>query len=234
MTTLLLVEDEADLADAIAGELASDGYRVLRAGDGVTALKLCRSERPELVILDWMIPELDGLEVLRRLRRDPDCEAAVLMLTARGDETDRVVGLEVGADDYLTKPFGMRELKARVRALLRRIQRIRETLVADRHPEDSPLTYGPLRLIPGRFQAKLDDNPLELTRTEFALLHLLLRNPGRVFGRDYILETVWGGKYETGDRSVDNTVLRLRKKLGALGENIETVWGVGYKLRPLK
>jgi DNA-binding response OmpR family regulator len=231
MATLLLVEDAADLADAIEAELAADGYRVLRAADGLTALNLCRSERPELVILDWMIPEPDGLEVLRRLRRDPACETAVLMLTARGDETDRVVGLELGADDYLTKPFGMRELKARVRALLRRTERIRETLTADRRPEDTPLAYGPLRLTPALFQARLEDTPLELTRTEFALLHLLLRNPGRVFGRDYLLETVWGGKYETGDRSIDNAVLRLRKKLGSLGGNIETVWGVGYKLR---
>jgi DNA-binding response OmpR family regulator len=233
MTTILLVEDSTDLADAVEHELTPDGYHILRAADGVTALKLCTSEKPDLVILDWMIPELDGLEVLRRLRRDPDCEAAVLMLTARGDETDRVVGLEVGADDYLTKPFGMRELKARVRALLRRTERIRETLAADRHPEESPLAYGPLRLTPALFQARLEGNPLDLTRIEFALLHLLLRNPGRVFGRDYLLETVWGGKYETGDRSVDNTILRLRKKLGNLGENIETVWGVGYKLRPI-
>jgi len=234
MTTLLLVEDAVELADAVERELAADGYRIVRAADGITALRLCESERPELVILDWMIPEMDGLEVLRRLRQNPDCTAAVLMLTARGDETDRVVGLEVGADDYLTKPFGMRELKARVRALLRRTRRIQETLASDRRPEDSPLTYGPLKMTPVLFQARLANQALDLTRTEFALLHLLLRNPGRVFGRDYLLETVWGGKYETGDRSVDNTVLRLRKKLGALGENIETVWGVGYKLRPLK
>jgi len=234
MDTILLVEDATDLADAIARELAADGYRVVRAADGISGLRLCESERPDLVILDWMLPELDGLEVLRRLRQDPACAVAVLMLTARGDETDRVVGLELGADDYLTKPFGMKELKARVRALLRRTRRIRDTLAADRSPEDAPLAYGPLRLIPAVFQARLEDRPLDLTRTEFAFLHLLLRNPGRVFSREYLLETVWGGKYGTGDRSVDNTVLRLRKKLGSFGENIETVWGVGYKLRPLK
>ncbi len=233
MTTILLVEDEPDLADAVARELAAEGYRVVKAADGPAALQLFASENPELVILDWMLPEMDGLEVLRRLRQNPDCTVAVLMLTARSEETDRVVGLELGADDYLTKPFGMRELVARVRALLRHTRRIRETLAADRSPEESPLAYGPLRLIPSVFQAKLEDKPLELTRTEFAFLHLLLRNPGRVFSRAYLLETVWGGKYETGDRSVDNTVLRLRKKLGRIGENIETVWGVGYKLRPL-
>ncbi len=233
MNTILLVEDETDLSDAIGRELAVEGYRVVRAADGITALRLNESERPELVILDWMLPEMDGLEVLRRLRQNPDCAVAVLMLTARSEETDRVVGLELGADDYVTKPFGMRELVARVRALLRRTQRIRETLAADRSPEESPLAYGPLRLTPSVFQAKLGEKPLELTRTEFAFLQLLLRNPGRVFSRAYLLEMVWGGKYGTGDRSVDNTVLRLRKKLGRLGENIETVWGVGYKLRPM-
>jgi DNA-binding response OmpR family regulator len=222
------------LADAIDRKLAAEGYRVVRAADGVTALRLCGSEHPDLVILDWMLPEVDGLEVLRRLRQNPDCVTAVLMLTARSEETDRVVGLELGADDYLTKPFGMRELLARVRALLRRAQRIRDTLAADRRPEDSPLEYGPLRLNPALFQVRRGDQSLELTRTEFAFLQLLLRNPGRVFSRAYLLETVWGGKYATGDRSVDNTILRLRKKLGAFGENIETVWGVGYKLRPLR
>jgi len=231
MSTILLVEDALDLAEAIDRELTVEGYRVVRAADGVTALRLHESEHPELVILDWMLPEMDGLEVLRRLRQDPACAVAVLMLTARGEETDRVVGLELGADDYLTKPFGMRELKARVRALLRRAQRIREVLAADRHPEDSPLTYGSLQLIPSTFQARLGDQPLDLTRNEFAFLHLLLRNPGRVFSRDYLLETIWGGKYEVGDRSVDNTVLRLRKKLGTLEDAIETVWGVGYRLK---
>jgi DNA-binding response OmpR family regulator len=233
MNTILLVEDSTDLADAIDRELAAEGYCVVRATDGLSALRMCESENPELIILDWMLPEMDGLEVLRRLRQNPACAVAVLMLTARGEETDRVVGLEVGADDYLTKPFGMRELKARVRALLRRGQRIRETLASDRHPEELPLTYGPLQLTPALFQTQLEDQMLDLTRTEFAFLHLLLRNPGRVFSRDYLLETIWGGKYETGDRSVDNTVLRLRKKLGRIGENIETVWGVGYKLRLL-
>ncbi|MBN1428110.1 MAG: response regulator transcription factor [Anaerolineae bacterium] len=233
MDTILLVEDALELADVIDRELTAEGYRVVRAADGVTALRVHEKEHPDLVILDWMLPEMDGLEVLRHLRQDPSCAVAVLMLTARSEEIDRVVGLELGADDYLTKPFGMRELKARVGALLRRTQRIREVLATDRHPEDSPLTYGPLQLILSTFQARLGDEPLDLTRTEFALLHLLLRNPGRVFARDYLLETIWRGKYEVGDRSVDNTILRLRKKLGVLGDEIETVWSVGYRLRPL-
>jgi DNA-binding response OmpR family regulator len=234
MTTILLVEDALELADVIDRELTAERYRVLRAADGVTALRLHEAEHPDLVILDWMLPEMDGLEVLRCLRQNPACMVAVLMLTARAEETDRVIGLELGADDYLTKPFGMRELKARVGALLRRARRIEEVLVADRHPEDAPLAHGSLQLLPGAFQARLGDQPLDLTRTEFALLQLLLRNPGRVFNRDYLLETVWCGKYEVGDRSVDNAILRLRKKLGTLGDDIETVWSVGYRLRPLR
>jgi len=158
----------------------------------------------------------------------------VLMLTARSEETDRVIGLEVGADDYLTKPFSMRELVARVHALLRRIEHVQAVLAADRSNDTSPVCYGPLRLDPSGYRATLEGAPLDLTRTEFDLLHLLLRNPGRAFSRSYLLDTVWGENYVTGDRSVDNAILRLRKKLGALGNGIETVWGVGYRLVPEK
>jgi DNA-binding response OmpR family regulator len=152
------------------------------------------------------------------------------MLTARAEEVDRVVGLEVGADDYLTKPFGMRELIARVRALLRRHARVAEMLAADRTEASDALQFGPLTLDPAARHARLDDAPLELTRTEFGLLHLLLRNPGRAFSRAYLHDAVWGEPAVEGDRSVDNAILRLRKKLGPLGEAIETVWGVGYRL----
>src|SRR5262249_26961759 len=199
------------------------------AFDGLTALGLHASEHPDLVILDWMLPGLDGLEVLRRLRQS--APTPVLMLTARGEETDRVVGLEVGADDYLTKPFGMRELIARVRALLRRAELIAQTLNADRSDGGEVLTRSSLRLDPAAHLAMLDGAPIELTPTEFALLHLLLRSPGRAFSRVYLLDTVWQEAYVGGDRSVDNVVLRLRRKLGSLGEEIETVWGVGYRLR---
>jgi DNA-binding response OmpR family regulator len=153
------------------------------------------------------------------------------MLTARGEEADRVIGLEVGADDYLTKPFSMRELVARVRALLRRAELIRQTLLEDQAGDDRMLTLGPLQLEPAAHQAVLDGAVLDLSPTEFALLHLLLRSPGRAFSREYLLDTVWREQYVGGDRSVDNVVLRLRKKLGPLGEHIETVWGVGYRLR---
>ncbi|MGD9101527.1 MAG: response regulator transcription factor [Anaerolineae bacterium] len=229
MTTLLLVEDTLDLARVIIAELENAGYQVLHAADGQTALDLHAAHQPELVILDWMLPQLDGLEVLRRLRQTSP--TPVLMLTARGEEIDRVVGLEVGADDYLTKPFSMRELLARVRALLRRVELMRQTLQADRHGDDAPITRGPLALDPTAHQATLGGETLDLSRTEFALLHLLLRNPGRAFSRAYLLDTVWGENYVAGDRSVDNAVLRLRKKLGPLGQDIETVWGVGYRLR---
>ena len=229
MTKILLVEDALDLAEVIARDLRAEGYEVLHAADGLTALQLHAKHEPALVILDWMLPKLDGLEVLRQIRQS--APTPVLMLTARTEETDRVVGLEVGADDYLTKPFGMRELIARVHALLRRIERVQAIREADREPEREVLRYAGLTLDPQGYEALLEGASLELTRTEFGLLHLLLRNPGRVFSRNYLLDTVWEQNYIAGDRSVDNAILRLRRKLGPLGEAIETVWGVGYRLR---
>ena len=229
MTTILLVEDATDLAQVIVRELEAVGYEVVHAVDGVAALEMHARHQPGLVILDWMLPRLDGLEVLRQIRQNS--AVPVLMLTARDEEADRVIGLEVGADDYLTKPFSMRELIARVRALLRRIERVQQILETDRAGAAAALTYGPLRLDPAAYRATLDEDPLDLTRTEFELLHLLLRNPGRAFSRTYLLDMVWGETYVTGDRSVDNAILRLRRKLGDLGEAIETVWGVGYRLK---
>jgi DNA-binding response OmpR family regulator len=228
MTTILLVEDAKDLAQVVQRELEATGYTVLVAHDGLEALRIHADHHPDLVILDWMLPRLDGLEVLRRIRHAS--AIPILMLTARGEETDRVIGLEVGADDYLTKPFSMRELVARVRALLRRIERVQEIIAADQDPGVDTLTYGPLQLDPQAYRATLRGQPLDLTRTEFDLLHLLLRNPGRAFSRSYLMDTVWGQAYVGGDRSVDNAVLRLRRKLGQVGEAIETVWGVGYRL----
>ncbi|HLI90012.1 MAG TPA: response regulator transcription factor [Ktedonobacteraceae bacterium] len=230
MITVLLVEDEYDLAQVIIRELEVNGYRVLHASDGLTALRLHEREQPALVVLDWMLPRLDGLTVLRQLRQKSS--TPVLMLTARDEEADRVVGLELGADDYLTKPFSMREFIARVHALLRRAEMVQQILSADQQKTDGHLGHGPLHLDADAHQATLAGQPLDLSPTEFALLHLLLRSPGRAFSRAYLLDTVWGETYVGGDRSVDNTVLRLRKKLGAVGEDIETVWGIGYRLRP--
>ena len=230
MTKILLVEDAYDLAKMIISELEAEGYHVFHMCDGVSALEAHTKEQPSLVILDWMLPELDGLEVLRRIRQTSS--TPVLMLTARGQETDRVVGLELGADDYLTKPFSMRELIARVRALLRRVQVIQQILLADQNVGDVPLTYDRLYLNPDSHLVTIDSVPIELSPIEFALLHLFIRSPGRAFSRTYLLDTIWGETYVGGDRSVDNTILRLRKKLGTVGENIEAVWGIGYKFRP--
>ena len=177
MPTILLVEDAEDLARVIRREMEDAGYRVLLAADGATGLQTFRSHAPDLVILDWMLPKVDGLTVLREIRADSP--VPVLMLTARKEEADRVIGLEVGADDYLTKPFSMRELVARVRALLRRLEHVEEILENDRTRHAAVLIHGPLRLDPEGYRALLDGEPLDLTRTEFDLLHLLLRNPGR-------------------------------------------------------
>ena len=226
---VLLVEDERALAQVIVRELDAAGYQVYHAIDGLSALELHGQKAVDLVLLDWMLPHLNGLDVLRRLRQNS--ATPVLMLTARGEEADRVIGLEVGADDYLTKPFSMRELVARVRALLRRTELIKQTLNSDRRDAQETLKRGPLQLNPRTHQATLNGALLDLSPTEFALLQLLLRSPGRAFSRAYLIETLWSETYIGGDRSVDNAVLRLRKKLGELGEAIETVWGVGYRLR---
>jgi DNA-binding response OmpR family regulator len=227
VTTLLLIEDALDLAQMVVSELQADGYHVLHAADGQNGFQTFQREHPDMVILDWMLPELDGLEVLRRIRQES--AVPVLMLTARQEEIDRVIGLEVGADDYLTKPFGMRELLARVHALLRRIENVQSIVNADRASCERLLTCGALRLDPQAYQAWLEETPLDLTRTEFDLLCLLVRNPGRTFSRTYLLDTVWGENYIPGDRSVDNAILRLRKKLGNFGDSVETVWGIGYR-----
>jgi DNA-binding response OmpR family regulator len=230
MATILLVEDEVELARVITRELVSAGFGVMHVLDGEAALQCLGGdgEAPDVVVLDWMLPGIDGLEVLRRLRQHS--ALPVLMLTARAEEVDRVIGLEVGADDYLSKPFGSRELIARVRALLRRHERLQEMLADDRAEGTATLSLGPLLVDPTAHSARLHGEPLDLTRTEFGLLHLLLRNKGRAFSRAYLHDAVWGEPAVEGDRSVDNSVLRLRKKLGDLGDSIETVWGVGYRL----
>jgi DNA-binding response OmpR family regulator len=229
VTTILIVEDASDLAQVIRRELAACGYTVSLCGNGLEAVAQILRCPPDLIILDWMLPGIDGLEVLRRTR--PHSAVPVLMLTARGEEADRVIGLELGADDYLTKPFSMRELVARVRALLRRAERLEQLLAEDRQITATALHWRGVTIDPLAYTCELDGRDLQLTRTEFDLLQLFVRNPNRVFTRDYLLETVWGQKSMEGDRSVDNAILRLRKKLGALGDWIEAVRGLGYRLR---
>jgi DNA-binding response OmpR family regulator len=229
MAKILLIEDTRELAVSIQRELTHNGHEVRTAFDGKEGLALFRKDAPDLVILDWMLPELDGLSVLRQIR--VESEVPILMLSARGEAVDRVIGLEVGADDYLSKPFSFRELLARVHALLRRMSMIERTISKDREPAEAPLTYGPIKLDPATRTVHEGSTPLDLSRLEFDLLTLFLTNPGRVFSRAYLIETIWDETYLPGDRSVDNVILRLRGKLGQAGEAIETVWGVGYRLR---
>jgi DNA-binding response OmpR family regulator len=226
MALILVVEDEAAMNDLIRAELEAEGHVVRQAHDGPTALKLAREQVPQLVILDWMLPGLDGLSVCRQLRQD--YLMPIIMLTARSEEVDRVLGLEVGADDYLVKPFGVRELLARARAALRRVE-----LEARRSKPsagaDEAIVHGPLRVELGSHRATLNGTELALTPKEFELLHLFAANPGRAFNREFLIERIWGGDYEGFDRAVDNHIRRLRQKLGDFGDKIATVWGVGYR-----
>jgi DNA-binding response OmpR family regulator len=228
-TKILIIEDTTELARTVQRELEREGYQVSMATDGQSGLEKFVAVQPDLVLLDWKLPVMDGLEVLRRIRQVS--AVPVLMLTARQEEIDRVIGLEVGADDYLTKPFGMRELIARIHALLRRLEHVQQILAEDRTAAaiSDTLTYQGLALNATTHEVFLAGEPVDLTRTEFSLLHLFLRNPGVVFNRDYLLDTIWGVKATPGDRSVDSAIVRLRKKLGPLGERVETVWGVGYR-----
>ena len=225
MGTILVAEDERDLNNLVRRHLEDEGHRVVQVFDGPAALQAVQQEPPDLVILDWMLPRLDGLEVCRRIRRDSI--VPILMLTARSEEIDRVLGLEVGADDYLTKPFGVRELLARVRAILRRVELLRDAGASEAAPP--VLVAGPLRVDLGERAVSVGGRPVELTPKEFDLLALLIRHPGRAFARDYLIERVWGYDAAGSDRTVDTHVLRLRKKLGPVGERIETVWAIGYR-----
>ena len=230
MAAILIAEDERDLNNLVRRHLEDEGHRVTQAFDGPGAVLAVQQEHPDLVILDWMLPRLDGLEVCRRVRRES--VVPILMLTARSDEVDRVLGLEMGADDYLTKPFSIRELLARVRAMLRRVDLLREGSFAEATPP--VLESGPLRVDLGQHVVTVEGRAVELTPKEFDLLVMLVRHPGRAFGRDYLVEKVWGYDYSGFDRTVDTHILRLRKKLGQVGERIETVWGIGYRFAARK
>ena len=226
MASILVVEDEAGLNDLIRAELEAEGHDVRQAHDGLTALQLVKLEAPQLVILDWMLPGLDGLSVCRQLRQEH--LMPIIMLTARSEEVDRVLGLEVGADDYLVKPFGMRELLARTRAALRRVELdAKRTQSAD--GIDKVIVHGPLRIEPQSHRVTLEGVDVALTPKEFDLLLLFAANPGRAFHRQFLIERIWGGDFDGFDRAVDNHIRRLRQKLGDFGEKITTVWGVGYR-----
>jgi len=229
MTSILIVEDERNLSNLIRRNLEDEGYHVSQVFDGPSALDAVAAREPDLLILDVMLPGIDGLQVCRKLRQRSI--VPVLMLTARAEEIDRVLGLEVGADDYLTKPFSMRELTARVRAILRRVEMMRAASAPSR---EEVLTLAGLHLDPATREATLGEQPLELTPKEFALLYLLVRHPGRVFSRAYLLDEIWGYSSEAYDRTVDTHVYRLRQKLGTESEiaaRIVAVRGVGYKFQ---
>jgi DNA-binding response OmpR family regulator len=224
---LLLVEDTIPLAEILKKELLTAGFTIEHTSSGNEAVALHEELQPDLIILDWMLPDIDGLEVLKTIRSNSN--TPVIMLTAKSEEIDRILGLEIGADDYITKPFSVRELIARIHAIQRRIELVNSQLEADRNPEESPIILDNLGLYPMTHHVKIDDNEIALSRTEFDLLHLFMRNPNRVFSRPYLIETIWEEQFIEGDRSVDNLILRLRKKIKNYGERIETVWGVGYR-----
>ena len=229
---LLVVEDDDDLRPALARRLAEAGYDVATAATGPDALAAVAERVPDLVVLDVMLPGLDGVEVCRRLRADHPL-LYILMLTARADELDRVVGLEVGADDYVTKPFSVQEVVARIRAALRRVRTVRERLAAG--PDDdaeAAIEAGPLRIDPARREVTVGGEPVHLTVREFDLLLFLARHPDRPFTRTGLLREIWGITYEGYDRTIDSHVQRLRAKIEADAGNpefVRTVWGVGYK-----
>jgi DNA-binding response OmpR family regulator len=225
---VLVVDDERNLAELLQGYLQADGFDVLTAADGLAALELVRSHNPDVVVLDVMLPELDGLEVCRRLRQFSD--AYVVMLTARAEEVDKLLGLAVGADDYLTKPFSPRELLARVKAMLRRPR----TGGAPGGELPPPRQFDDLSIDEARHEVLLSGQSVELTAREFELLTTLAGQPGRVFTRLQLLERVWGDAYYD-DHVVDVHVANLRKKLGddpARPRFVETVRGVGYRFGP--
>ncbi len=220
--TVLVVEDETSIAEAVAARLRSEGFAVEIAADGLAAVEACERLRPSLVVLDLMLPGLDGLEVCRRIQRDRP--VPVLMLTARDSETDLVVGLAVGADDYLAKPFSARELTARVHALLRRVERTPDQVAG------APLRLGSIEVdLEGRHVHR-DGAEVHLTPTEFELLAYLAKRPGRVFAREQLLGEVWGYRDGCGARTVDSHVRALRRKLGS--DAVRTVHGVGYGAGP--
>jgi DNA-binding response OmpR family regulator len=232
MATILLVDDERNLITLLRGTLEREGYTVLEAFDGLTALGIARRHSVDLVVLDVMLPDLDGIEVCRQIREFSD--AYVVMLTARVEEIDKIVGLSVGADDYVTKPFSPRELAARIRALLRRPRLSQMTQAWPDADVPAPRQLGDLLIDEARHEATLSGQPLTLTVREFSLLLVLSGHPGRVFTRTQLLERVWGDEFYD-DHVVDVHVANLRRKLSDDPANprfIETVRGVGYRFGP--
>ncbi len=223
-TKILVVDDEQDIRELVELNLSRDGYEILTCESGTDALDLARSRLPDLIVLDLMLPDIDGLEVCKALKRDSKTEhIPVIMLTARGEESDIVIGLELGADDYVTKPFSGKVLAARVRRLLRR--------TVSGNPENAMIKIHGLTIDPARREVMAGQTPITLTFTEFNILHLLARRPGLVFTRYKIVDALHGNDYLVTDRAVDVQIVSLRRKLGEFGALIETVRGVGYRCK---
>ena len=225
---VLIVEDERDIADLLRYNLQEAGFETDYVRNGADALHRAVEKTPDLILLDLMLPEVDGMIVCRLLKNDPRTKnIPVVMVTAKTAEKDRVAGLELGADDYITKPFSPREVVLRVSAVLRRLQ-------AGKHQEDTKQikTHG-LIIDLDKHQVFTENGPIDLTATEFKLITLFARSPGRVFTRDILMDVIWGQEYYGIDRTVDTHVSRLRRKLGEFGKHIETVHGVGYRFKEI-
>jgi len=217
----LIIEDESDVADLLTLNLRKAGFKTSTAADGASGLQKVRDARPDFIILDLMLPKMSGLEVCKILKTDTaTSHTPILMLTAKAEEIDRIVGLEFGADDYVTKPFSPREVVLRIRAILRRGETPEERLKA-----------GPISIDPARYEVRINGKQVHLTSIEFKLLQKLIQRRGRVQDRDRLLNEVWGYESVIDTRTVDTHVRRLREKLGKAGDAIETVRGFGYRLR---
>ena len=223
---ILVVDDEQDIQELVGYNLKREGYQVTTAFTGEDAMSRARSERPDLIILDLLLPGIDGLEVCKALKNDPDtCQLPIIMLTAKGEESDIITGLELGADDYLTKPFSPRILIARIKAVFRRRKQ-------EQSGEDGEvIKRGDLLIDTTRYQASLRGRQIDLTASEFRTLQYLAKRPGWVFTRNQIIDAVHGDDYPVTERSVDVHIVSLRKKLGEFGDKLETVRGIGYRLR---
>ncbi|MGD0917579.1 MAG: response regulator transcription factor [Thermodesulfobacteriota bacterium] len=224
---MLIVEDEKDIVDLVVYHLKQSGFSVISALDGPSGLELAKKERPGLIILDLMLPGMDGKEICRALKSNPLTQSIpILMLTAKAEEIDRVIGFELGADDYVTKPFSPRELVLRIKAILRRKEA--------GHESEKIIRIGDLLIDIDRHHVSVKKSPVQLTSTEFKLLEELASKRGRVQTRERLLDRVWGYTYEGYARTVDTHIRRLREKLGPLGDFIETIRGVGYRFREEK
>jgi two-component system alkaline phosphatase synthesis response regulator PhoP len=220
--TILVVDDEEDIRELVALNLRREGFTVISSETGEQALELARSAQPDLVVLDLMLPGMDGLEVCRRIRAEPKTrQIPIVMLTAKGEEADIVAGLELGADDYMTKPFSGKVLVARVRRILRR--------KTEEPPQEGIVKVHELTIDPARHEVLVKGEPVELTRTEFNILRVLATRPGRVYTRYQIVDAIHGSDYLVTDRAIDVQIVALRKKLGPCAPYIETVRGVGYR-----